>query len=315
MIYLRLLALSIIFIAESINAGMLSSFTRSLPRFATTARTHFFNTKILTPTTLLGGVFNKKESPKNPIAEEMERAAKSRGFGCFVSPDLTCNSGTEEWGRNRIRAHLALFEELKNNDIPEDIALCYAGSVHSEVTTGFFVSPQEAPYTYTVISQISQKMGVKTSPIIFAYDPNGGTAAQPGYIQIAYSDIKDLSSSEATAILAHEKAHQFLKHAEKILPILANSKTSPEQYWALHHTHELEADQKAAEIMDSATTVISALKKVQSCAAPDQQLSDIEMTEIEKYHAHPCPETRIKKLQEWQAARDTQKQKNAESKS
>lgn len=302
MIYLRLLALSFMLISSHAYAGILSSFTRSLPRFATTARTHFFNTKILTPTSVLGFFSTKKESPKNSIADEMKQLAESRGLTCWAAYDTPCSNAEQETAFKCIQQNMhASKKYLEDQGVDTDEARIDARRTFVPLhrksidQKRLFVHPSEAPHTYALVSKIAQKLGHATPAIVFEYAVNGTSSRGTHHLTLYYDYFLALTPEEQEALIGHEEGHKALGH-------LPRKSFHPQE----NQKQELEADQKAAEIMQSAAPVISMYKKIlRPCAPYGRLLSDTEIAEIENSRSHPCPETRIKHLEMWEKARQS----------
>lgn len=313
--YLPIFTLSFMLISLHAHAGILNSFTRSLPRFATTARTHFFNNKILTPTTLLGGVVNKQESQKTPIVEEMEQVARLRGFGCWISPDAQCMKKEKD-----IKAlNVAQFKEALKKDRANRFIDVQGFAFHAHIypTRTLFVPRSIAPHTYAQVAQVAKKLGHKPpAAIFFVYEMDKSSSRGPHSIALNYDQCIKLTPVEQTSVIAHEEAHHALGHIEKRNRLKQDPTLTKRDRLDYHRKHELEADIKSAELLESAYPLIHSLAKIDHlCVGLHATDAELIKIEIEEEHTHPCIERRIRHLFKWQAAQDAQKQKSAENKS
>lgn len=298
----HLLPVSCVLICSYIHAGMLSSFAHSLPHFTTTTRSHFFNKKILVPTSLLGFFSTKKDSPKNHIADEMTRLAESRGLTCWAAYDTPCSNAEQETAFRSIQQNMhASKKYLEEQGVDTDEARIDARRTfvplyrESITQKRLFVHPSEAPQTYALVSKVAQKLGHATPAVVFEYAVNGTSSRGAHHLTLYYDYFLALTPEEQEALIGHEEGHKALGHVPR-------KGLSPQA----SRKQELDADQKAAEIMQSAEPVISMYKKIlRPCAPYGRLLSDTEIAEIEKSRSHPCPETRIKHLEMWEKARQS----------
>ena len=249
------------------------------------------------------GLFGSNAKKTNdPLVEEMEKAARSRGLECWINKGVPCPSqrACQAVGARTV---LQFAEHLEKNGTNHDVALFSAAAATNLTGNDLFVTPEEAPYAYALAREVSHQLHQKTPPLFFRYHQTTSSTAYHTHIAINYHDIKELSRDEQKALLAHEESHRFYTHEElRTLQQAAKEPVSLEQQRAT----ELQADQMAAFIAGTPATISMLTKICAPCAPQGANPSDDWLDGAAHDKTHPCLETRIKKLQEWQRAQDQQ---------